>query len=388
MRLGCSRPAASSAASAAASLFARALGTGAGELPSSSRLLLATRASHSASASASSFDRSSGSSDHGEGSLDPGARWHREQEEGHLEPAWQQAMGPMSSQGVYAPSSEASGAEDQGLSRSPRGLSDGLGRGSRPLMGQGPAGGSRRLAVAAPAAAAVASPGGYAASAVPGGPVSGWKPSVRASAASADFASGAAGYNTAANPDMPMVFVDYTFYKGKSALSVKPIKPTFKRLKTPGGTAYSVDRQGSFFLTFAHATGTRQYGWERKQIFSLSVAEMGKLCTLDHGSNLEFFHDPNMMSKDQGKVTKTLKINSSRDREGHPVYYFNFTVKDDLSGFKDEIGVPITPAEFEIMKNMMNFIMPYCLGLHVFINPSTLLESMIREDTSYRTPYS
>jgi hypothetical protein len=87
-------------------------------------------------------------------------------------------------------------------------------------------------------------------------------------------------------------FSNYRVYKGKAAVSIKIIPPTFNSLSA---TSRSIAREGSIMFEFApSAGGPREYDWTRKASFSLSVAECGELLAMDRNAGVEFFHDPNM----------------------------------------------------------------------------------------------
>ncbi len=62
------------------------------------------------------------------------------------------------------------------------------------------------------------------------------------------------------------MFVNYSIYKGKSALQVKVIKPTW--VSVQGGI--SMDREGVVLLEFAPAIGkdgaNNKYDWSKKQV--------------------------------------------------------------------------------------------------------------------------
>ncbi|PKU63548.1 Single-stranded DNA-binding protein WHY3, chloroplastic [Dendrobium catenatum] len=73
------------------------------------------------------------------------------------------------------------------------------------------------------------------------------------------------------------VYAGYSIYKGKAALSLEPKSPEFAPLDSG---AFKVSKEGFVLLQFAPAVGTRQYDWNRKQVFSLSVGEIGTLMGL------------------------------------------------------------------------------------------------------------
>ncbi|PQQ08684.1 single-stranded DNA-binding protein WHY1 chloroplastic [Prunus yedoensis var. nudiflora] len=87
----------------------------------------------------------------------------------------------------------------------------------------------------------------------------------------------------------PRFFVGHSIYKGKAALTVEPKAPEFTALDSG---AFKLSREGFVLLQFAPAAGVRVYDWSRKQVFSLSVTEIGSLVCLGSKESIEFFHDP------------------------------------------------------------------------------------------------
>lgn len=90
-------------------------------------------------------------------------------------------------------------------------------------------------------------------------------------------------------------YVGFSVYKGKCAMQVKPIPPTFKATDK----SMTIARDGSFFLEFAPSTGTgtREYDWTRKTSFSLSPLECAEITRLNEKGAVEFVHDPNQNCK-------------------------------------------------------------------------------------------
>ncbi|XP_073134222.1 single-stranded DNA-binding protein WHY1, chloroplastic-like [Henckelia pumila] len=160
----------------------------------------------------------------------------------------------------------------------------------------------------------------------------------------------------------PRVYVGYTIYKGKAALAVEPRPPEFSPLDSG---AFKLSKEGFVLLQFAPAAGVRQYDWSRKQLFSLSVAEIGNIISLGTRDSCEFFHDPNKGRSDEGKVRKVLKVEPLPDGSGH---FFNLSVQNKLINVDENIYIPITKAEFAVLVSSFNFILPYLLGWHTFAN--------------------
>ncbi|OVA13302.1 Plant transcription factor [Macleaya cordata] len=160
----------------------------------------------------------------------------------------------------------------------------------------------------------------------------------------------------------PRVFVGHSIYKGKAALTVEPKSPEFVPLDSG---AFKLSKEGFVLLQFAPAVGVRQYDWNRKQVFSLSVTEIGTLMGLGPRDSCEFFHDPFKGKSEEGKVRKVLKAEPLPDGSGH---FFNLNVQNKLLNVDENIYIPITKAELTVLISAFNFIMPYLLGWHTFVN--------------------
>ncbi|KAK9119406.1 hypothetical protein Scep_017499 [Stephania cephalantha] len=158
----------------------------------------------------------------------------------------------------------------------------------------------------------------------------------------------------------PKVFVGHSVYKGKAALTVEPKAPEFALLDSG---AFKVSRDGYLLLQFAPGVGTRQYDWSRKQVFSLSVTEIGTLIGLGARDSCEFFHDPFKGKSEEGKVRKVLRVEPLPDGSGH---FFNLSVQNKLMNVDESIYIPITKAEFTVLVSAFNFILPYLMGWHTF----------------------
>ena len=95
------------------------------------------------------------------------------------------------------------------------------------------------------------------------------------------------------------VYAKFNVYKGKGALQLSLIPPTWK--DTAKGGVY-VDREGVLFMEFAatNATaqqqqgyGNRSYNWDQKLVFAMKPTELGHF--LDDGliaKGFDLFHDP------------------------------------------------------------------------------------------------
>lgn len=160
----------------------------------------------------------------------------------------------------------------------------------------------------------------------------------------------------------PKVFVGHYIYKGKAALQVVPCAPEFAPLDSG---AYKMSREGFMLLQFAPAAGVRQYDWSRKQVFSLSLTEMGTLMSLGTKDSCEFFHDPNIGRSDEGMIRKVFKVEPLSDGSGH---FFNLSVQNKLQNLDESILLPVTKAEYTLLMSAFNYVVPYFMGWHAFTN--------------------
>ncbi|KAK9075150.1 hypothetical protein SSX86_003470 [Deinandra increscens subsp. villosa] len=159
------------------------------------------------------------------------------------------------------------------------------------------------------------------------------------------------------------IFADYSIFKGKAALSAAPVLPTFSKMES-GFT--KVDRRGVIMLTFRPAIGERKYDSEKKQLFALSVTEVGSFISLGPGESCEFYHDPSMASRDAGQVRKSLSIKPHTDG-----YFISLSVTNNISKTNERFTVPVTTAEFAVMRSAFSFALPHIMGWAYSTNPPT-----------------
>ncbi|KAJ6430007.1 hypothetical protein OIU84_021425 [Salix udensis] len=148
-----------------------------------------------------------------------------------------------------------------------------------------------------------------------------------------------------AGESAPKLFVGHSIYKGKAALTVEPRSPEFSPLDSG---AYKLVKEGFVLLQFAPAAAVRQYDWTRKQVFSLSVTEIGHLG-----------------KSEEGKVRKLLKVEPLPDGSGH---FFNLSVQNKVLNIDESIYIPVTKAEYTVLTSAFNYILPYLLGWHAYAN--------------------
>ncbi|KAL6525330.1 Single-stranded DNA-binding protein why2, mitochondrial [Orobanche minor] len=152
------------------------------------------------------------------------------------------------------------------------------------------------------------------------------------------------------------IFAPYSIYKGKAALSADPLLPMFTKMESGD---YRVDRRGSIMLTFWPAIGERKYDWEKRQKFALSAIEVGSLISLGSKDSCEFFHDPSMQSSNAGQVRKSLSIKAHSDGSG---YFVSLSVVNNIYKTNDRFVVPVTTAEFAVMRTAFTFALPHIMG--------------------------
>ncbi|KAG8378565.1 hypothetical protein BUALT_Bualt08G0150100 [Buddleja alternifolia] len=152
------------------------------------------------------------------------------------------------------------------------------------------------------------------------------------------------------------IFAPYSIYKGKAALSADPLLPTFSKLESGD---YRVERRGVIMLTFWPAIGERKYDWEKRQKFALSATEIGSLISLGSKDSCEFFHDPSMQSSNAGQVRKSLSIKPHADGSG---YFISLSVANNIQKTNDRFIVPVTSAEFAVLRTAFTFALPHIMG--------------------------
>ncbi|XP_075485635.1 single-stranded DNA-binding protein WHY2, mitochondrial [Primulina tabacum] len=158
------------------------------------------------------------------------------------------------------------------------------------------------------------------------------------------------------------IFAPYSIYKGKAALSADPLLPTFSKLESGG---LKVDRRGVIMLTLWPSIGERKYDWDKRQKFALSATEVGSLISLGSKDSCEFFHDPSMLSSNAGQVRKSLSIKAHADGSG---YFISLNVVNNILKTNDRLVVPVTTAEFAVMRTAFTFALPHIMGWDKYTN--------------------
>lgn len=145
------------------------------------------------------------------------------------------------------------------------------------------------------------------------------------------------------------LFAAYTIYKGRGAMSLKIIKPTWER--TPNGNGIRVAREGTMLLEFAQSKGERVYDWENKGTFAMSAVECGEILeACESGEERSFFHDPNKMGMTEGTINKTLKFSPARDSG----YFFSLYINDKSTGGTSRFDTAVSSAELRVIQNLLD----------------------------------
>lgn len=164
------------------------------------------------------------------------------------------------------------------------------------------------------------------------------------------------------------IFADYCIFKGKAALSISPRLPTFRKLDTGN---LQLDRRGCMMLIFWPAIGERKYDWQKKQFFALSATEIGSLICLSPTDSCEFFHDPSMKSSNAGQVRKSLSIKPFSDG-----FFISLSVANNNLKTSERFTVPVTAAEFAVIRTASSFALPHLMGWNKYTDPSSPSLSM------------
>ncbi|KAL2520321.1 Single-stranded DNA-binding protein WHY2 [Forsythia ovata] len=158
------------------------------------------------------------------------------------------------------------------------------------------------------------------------------------------------------------IFAPYSITRGKLHFLPPLLPPTFSKLESGG---FRVDRRGVIALTFWPAVGERKYDWDKRQTFALSATEIGSLISLGSKDSCEFFHDPSMLSSNAGQVRKSFSIKAHDNGGG---YFISLSVVNNILKTNDRFVVPVTTAEFAVMRTVFNFALPHIMGWDHYTN--------------------
>ena len=168
-----------------------------------------------------------------------------------------------------------------------------------------------------------------------------------------------ARFSAYASADVPelnsRVYTSYDIFKGKSAMNVKVIAPTFSQ--SASGGPLTLKKAGALLLECAPGAA-RAYDWSKKMAMALNVTEMAEILAFTaEAGNLEFLHDPAMGTTSAGQTVKTLRISPMPDGKG---LFVNMTQRDKSGN--TQLSVPLTWGEFAAMRSLIDFSIPRCLG--------------------------
>jgi len=159
-------------------------------------------------------------------------------------------------------------------------------------------------------------------------------------------------------PENPRTFTSYVIYKGKAALSLKPIPPTF----ASKGSSRIVSKNGGLLLEFAPASGVREYDWTKKGTFLLGPTECGDILTMrpDNKEGLEFLRDPKMGSPQTGNTAKKLRILPITFIDGRSMF-----ISLQISGKSSEpvnFNLPLRVGELAVIQTLISYCLPRFLA--------------------------
>ncbi|KAG2428607.1 hypothetical protein HYH02_014309 [Chlamydomonas schloesseri] len=159
------------------------------------------------------------------------------------------------------------------------------------------------------------------------------------------------------------VYTNYYVYKTRAAMCVRLLPPTFS--KSQAGKV--LERDGTMLLEFATANAAaagagngpagnvnRTYNWSSKVTFALSPVELGNILAGDavaSDKGLVLWHDPAKLGK-TGEPIKKLSLKQLPDGN----------ISFNLNAGADNINVPVTKGEFEVIKSVAHFAIPRLLG--------------------------
>lgn len=166
-------------------------------------------------------------------------------------------------------------------------------------------------------------------------------------------------------------FTQYSIYKGKAAVTFKTIQPTFRQNVSGPYINYTVDREGVVLMEFASVIPSsgpgqqlaRNYDWTNKLAFALKPLELAQLTDVDNlpdvSKGIDIYHDPNKGNNDPNapKVSKRLKLAYNPQGDGYLL-----TLNQTKDGASANITVPVTRAEFVVLKHLAGYLIPRLLG--------------------------
>ncbi|GIL72140.1 hypothetical protein Vretimale_455 [Volvox reticuliferus] len=159
-------------------------------------------------------------------------------------------------------------------------------------------------------------------------------------------------------------YSDFHIYKTRAAMAVRLLPPIF----TSENGYKTRNRDGVMLLEFASANPGQQpnggpppagginrtYNWANKVSFALSPVELGNILAGDAigtEKGLVMFHDPAKTGK-VGEPVKRLTLKQMQDG----------AISFSLNAGHDNVSVPVTKGEFEVLKSLAQFAIPRLMG--------------------------
>lgn len=131
-------------------------------------------------------------------------------------------------------------------------------------------------------------------------------------------------------------------------MTLKLIRPTWVR--SGSGNGISIQRDGTLLLEFATAKAEREYDWDRKETFALSAVECAEILeAAEAKGEVSFFHDPHKMGRQEGQVTKTLRMSTGAGA----TCFLNLSVADKSANARHQFSVPVSKAELRVLRVLM-----------------------------------
>ncbi|KAJ9525533.1 hypothetical protein QJQ45_003080 [Haematococcus lacustris] len=161
-------------------------------------------------------------------------------------------------------------------------------------------------------------------------------------------------YGTAQDVQMGQekCFADFAIYKGKGAVQMKPVPPSWSRTDGPRGPKLVLSREGVLMMEFANVMqGQSDYD----------------LTGRPSDAGVEFFHDSGKSNAAQAGITKRLKLIYGQDLSS---MLLTVTQSNAQENKNTQVTVPITRAEFVVIKALANHLIPRLLGFDVVLSDS------------------
>jgi hypothetical protein len=147
--------------------------------------------------------------------------------------------------------------------------------------------------------------------------------------------------------------MNYAIYKKQGAIQFDLGEPRITEDKW---------REGVVFINIASATGERQYDWNSKIVFALSVDDVGKLLhffiTAGENDSLNLVHDPNKNSTDEGKIVKSMNVWTREGSLGGVM--MTLTSKMGEDSIKHKVG--LSGHEVVVLKALFEHAIPKLLA--------------------------